>query len=194
MVFYIDLSLTRPRDGILINDTSLGNIKSLADYEVNDPKENQPVVFGQGFGGITDIQVGPDGYLYVLSYTGSLFRILPYSDGVAGEERQLADTTVTNDTENDNSIPVSIAGINGDNSYSPNPVKIQKGQTVTWYNGDAISHTVTSGLDGDTNAAKIFDSDAIIPNQHYSMTFDNTGDYQYYCIYHPSMVGEIIVE
>ncbi len=43
--------LNQPRDGILINDTSLGNIKSLADYEVNDPKENQPVVFGQGFGG-----------------------------------------------------------------------------------------------------------------------------------------------
>ena len=186
--------LNQAREGILINDTSLGNIKSLADYEVNDPKENQPVVFGQGFGGITDIQVGPDGYLYVLSYTGALFRILPSSDGLAEEERQLADTTATNDTENNNSVPVSIVGINGDNSYSPNPVKIQKGQTVTWYNGDAISHTVTSGLDGDTDAGKIFDSDAIIPNQHYSITFDNTGDYQYYCIYHPSMVGEIIVE
>lgn len=186
--------LNQARDGILINDTSLGNIKSLADYEVNDPKENQPVVFGQGFGGITDIQVGPDGYLYVLSYTGSLFRILPSSGGLAGEESQLADMTGTNDTENDYSVPVSIVGINGDNSYSPNPVKIQKGQTVTWYNGDAISHTVTSGLDGDTDAGKIFDSDAIIPNQHYSITFDNTGDYQYYCIYHPSMIGEIIVE
>ncbi len=186
--------LNQPRDGILINDTSLGNIKSLADYEVNDPKENQPVVFGQGFGGITDIEVGPDGYLFLLSYTGSLFKILPYSDGVAGKERQLVDTTETNDTENNNSVPVSIAGINGDNSYSPNPVKIQKGQTVTWYNGDAISHTVTSGLDGDTDSGTIFDSNAIIPNQHYSITFDNTGDYQYYCIYHPSMVGEIIVE
>ena len=185
--------LNQARDNILINDTSLGNIKSLTDYEVNDPKENQPIVFGQGFGGITDIQVGPDGYLYVLSYTGSLFRILPYLDGVDGKERQLVGTAETNDTENNNSVPVSIAGINGDNSYSPNPVKIQKGQTVTWYNGDAISHTVTSGLDGDTDAGTIFDSDAIIPNQHYSITFDNTGDYQYYCIYHPSMVGEIIV-
>jgi len=123
-----------------------------------------------------------------------LFRILPSSDGLAGEESQLADKTGTNDTQNDNSVPVSIVGINGDNSYSPNPVKIQKGQTVTWYNGDAISHTVTSGIDGDTDAGKMFDSDAIIPNQHYSITFDNTGDYQYYCIYHPSMVGEIMVE
>jgi glucose/arabinose dehydrogenase len=26
------------------------------------------VTFGQGFGGITDIKVGPDGYLYVLSH------------------------------------------------------------------------------------------------------------------------------
>ena len=186
--------LNRARDGILINDTSSGDIKSLADYEVNDPKENQPIVFGQGFGGITDIQVGPDGYLYVLSFTGSLFRIMPYSDGVAGKERQPVDTTGTNDTTNDNSVPVSIAGINGDNSYSPNPIKIQKGQTITWYNGDAISHTVTSGLDSDADAGTIFDSGAIIPNEHYSMTFDNTGDYQYYCIYHPSMVGEIIVE
>jgi plastocyanin len=186
--------LNQARDGILINDTSLGNIKSLADYEVNDPKENQPIVFGQGFGGITDIQVGPDGYLYVLSYTGSLFRIIPHSDGVAGKESQVVDRSATSDTEDDNSVPVSIVGINGANSYSPNPVKIQKGQTVTWYNGDAISHTVTSGLEGDTDAGKMFDSNAIIPNQHYSITFDNAGDYQYYCIYHPSMVGEIIVE
>ena len=186
--------LNQARDGILINDTSLGNIKSLADYEVNDPKENQPLIFGQGFGGITDIQVGPDGYLYVLSYTGSLFRIIPHSDGVAGKESQVVDTSATSDTEDDNSVPVSIVGINGANSYSPNPVKIQKGQTVTWYNGDAISHTVTSGLEGDTDAGKMFDSNAIIPNQHYSITFDNAGDYQYYCIYHPSMVGEIIVE
>ena len=51
----------------------------LADKVVNDPKENQPFVFGQGFGGITDIQVGPDGFLYILSYTGSLFRIVPAS-------------------------------------------------------------------------------------------------------------------
>jgi hypothetical protein len=27
----------------------------------------QPFVFGSGFGGITDIEVGPDGYLYVLA-------------------------------------------------------------------------------------------------------------------------------
>ena len=36
----------------------------------------QEIVFGNGFGGITDIQVGPDGYLYVLSYSGAIYRIV----------------------------------------------------------------------------------------------------------------------
>ena len=27
-----------------------------------------PVIFGQGFDGISDLEIGPDGYLYVVSY------------------------------------------------------------------------------------------------------------------------------
>jgi aldose sugar dehydrogenase len=37
----------------------------------------QEIVFGNGFGGITDIQVGPEGYLYVLSYSGAIYKIVP---------------------------------------------------------------------------------------------------------------------
>ena len=38
------------------------------------------VTIGQGFGVITDIQVGPDdGYLYILTLQGSLYRIVPNS-------------------------------------------------------------------------------------------------------------------
>jgi hypothetical protein len=36
------------------------------------------ILFGQGFGGITDLTVGPDGYLYVVSIgQEKIFRILP---------------------------------------------------------------------------------------------------------------------
>lgn len=36
------------------------------------------ILFGHGFGGITDLTVGPDGYLYVVSIgQGKIFRILP---------------------------------------------------------------------------------------------------------------------
>ena len=35
-------------------------------------------LFGKGFGAITDIEVGPDGYLYVVSIgLGEIFRIVP---------------------------------------------------------------------------------------------------------------------
>ena len=35
-------------------------------------------MFAKGFGGITDLEVGPDGYLYVVSIgLGKIFRIGP---------------------------------------------------------------------------------------------------------------------
>ncbi|HEX2305669.1 MAG TPA: PQQ-dependent sugar dehydrogenase [Nitrososphaeraceae archaeon] len=41
----------------------------------------QDIIFGQGFGIITDIEVGPDGYLYVVSFLqgiqGKIFKIVP---------------------------------------------------------------------------------------------------------------------
>ena len=40
----------------------------LDDKVVDNDQELDSVVLGTGFGGITDIETGPDGYLYVLSY------------------------------------------------------------------------------------------------------------------------------
>ena len=185
-------TLNEARDNILINDTSLGNVNLLADNQVDETTENRPLIFGQGFGGITDLQVGPDGYLYVLSYTGALYRIVPLSESNTPKNQPAL--AAQNETQSANSIPVVIAGLKGDQSYSPNPINIEAGQTITWYNGDSISHTVTSGQDNDGDEGTEFDSDAIIPNQQYSLTFDRSGEYPYYCIYHPTMVGEVIVE
>lgn len=188
-------TLNDARDEININDTYSGNIQALSDNQVDVTNENQPIVFGQGFGGITDIEVGPDGYLYVLSYTGSLYRIMPAENqSIYGGKSDPSTKNVPTTTTDPNSIPVIITGINADQSFSPNPIRIQQGQTITWYNGDTVSHTITSGADGDPDEGSLFDSNAIIPSQYYSLTFDEIGEYRYYCIYHPSMVGEIIVE
>ena len=54
----------------------------LADKIADTPQELQEggVVLGQGFGVITDIQIGPDdGFLYILALNGSLYRIVPNS-------------------------------------------------------------------------------------------------------------------
>jgi aldose sugar dehydrogenase len=54
--------LNQNRTGLSLNGTLANKI---ADNQSELRREG--VIFGQGFGGITDLQVGPDGYLYVLS-------------------------------------------------------------------------------------------------------------------------------
>ena len=44
---------------------------SLADKVANADDENQGIIFGYGFGAITDIEVGPDGYLSIVGFQGT---------------------------------------------------------------------------------------------------------------------------
>jgi glucose/arabinose dehydrogenase len=62
------------------NRTDLVLDGQLQDKVVNLPEELEGIRFGEGFGAITDIQIGPyDGYLYVVSYglDGKIYRIVP---------------------------------------------------------------------------------------------------------------------
>ena len=49
----------------------------LADKVADADDENEGIIFGQGFGAITDIEVGPDGYLYIVGFQGTIYRIVP---------------------------------------------------------------------------------------------------------------------
>jgi aldose sugar dehydrogenase len=51
----------------------------LADRIANEREEMSDIIFAEGFNGIADLQVGPDGYLYIISNL-SIFRIRPASD------------------------------------------------------------------------------------------------------------------
>ena len=61
------------------NRTGLKVEGSLADKIANNATENNDIIFGDGFGGISDLEVGPyDGYLYVVSLGhGAIYRIVP---------------------------------------------------------------------------------------------------------------------
>ena len=53
-------------------------IAGLEDLVADNPEEVNAVTFGTGFhSGITDIETGPDGYLYILTFSGDLYRIVP---------------------------------------------------------------------------------------------------------------------
>ena len=85
-----------------------------------------------------------------------------------------------------NSTVVRIVGNAGSNSFSPNPVEVKVGATVTWINDDSSQHTVTSR---DT----VFDSGVMGKGQSFSFTFVKAGEYQYFCEPHPNMVGTAVV-
>jgi aldose sugar dehydrogenase len=73
-LYHFDLS--QNRKGLALNG-------ALSDRKADSPEELQNVILAKGLNGITDIEVGPDGYLYVLSYWGgSIHRILPSSQAL----------------------------------------------------------------------------------------------------------------
>ena len=86
----------------------------------------------------------------------------------------------------ENSTVVKIVANAGSNSFSPNPVEVKVGETVTWINDDSGRHTVTS-KDG------VFDSGIMGKGQSFSYTFDKAGEYTYHCEPHPNMVGTVVV-
>ena len=73
-IYHFDLN--KERDGFLLEGL-------LKDKVANNDDEFQPVIFSRGLSsgiGITDLEIGPDGHLYVLSYStsgGAIFKITP---------------------------------------------------------------------------------------------------------------------
>jgi glucose/arabinose dehydrogenase len=66
------------RDGISSGTAQQQQESGLSDLVVNNEDELSAITFGSDFGGITDIETGPDGFLYVLSYDdGVIYRISP---------------------------------------------------------------------------------------------------------------------
>jgi len=59
------------------NRTGLNLTGSLKDKIANSDLEVGDLIIAQGLDTITDMQIGPDGYLYVLSYTGKIFKVIP---------------------------------------------------------------------------------------------------------------------
>ncbi len=79
------------------------------------------------------------------------------------------------------------------NCFSPSVIQVAVGTTVTWQNNDKVGHTTTSGNPTDNTTGTIWDSSLVNAGKTYSFTFQNAGDYKYFCMVHPWMTGEVIV-
>ncbi|WP_168916393.1 cupredoxin domain-containing protein [Microcella flavibacter] len=91
--------------------------------------------------------------------------------------------------------------------FKPENITVPVGTTVTWTNGETIGHTVTSGAWGEVNESTglrgsqtpdgLYDhalSAKGSEGDSFSFTFDEPGEYPYYCQPHLTMNAMVIVE
>ena len=79
-----------------------------------------------------------------------------------------------------------------DRCYAPSLILTKKGNSVTWVNEDSAFHSVTSGFY--ESPTELFDSGHLDPFESFTFTFDDVGDYDYFCTLHPWMEGLVTVE
>jgi plastocyanin len=92
-------------------------------------------------------------------------------------------------------IPVgtSVPGCEDTNAcYLPANITINAGDTVEWPNVDTAAHTVTSGSPAE-GPSGVFDSSLLMADATFAFTFEDAGEYDYFCMVHPWMVGSVSV-
>ena len=74
-----------------------------------------------------------------------------------------------------------------DFAFSPDPITVTVGQSVTWTNDDPFAHTVKAE-DGS------FDSGRLAQGAAFTTSFTTPGTYAYLCGIHNSMTATVVVE
>ncbi|MGI8660208.1 MAG: cupredoxin domain-containing protein [Thermoleophilaceae bacterium] len=75
-----------------------------------------------------------------------------------------------------------------DFDFEPPAIEVKAGSKVTFTNKDSAVHTATSEEEG------LFDSDDLEQGKPRSVSFDKPGTFAYYCVYHATMKGEVVVK
>jgi len=71
-------------------------------------------------------------------------------------------------------------------AFSPTPLTVAQGTTVTWENRDDIPHAIYC-------PALNLHSHALDTNETFGYRFDQVGTFDYICSIHPHMRGRIVV-
>jgi hypothetical protein len=117
----------------------------------SDLPKAEPIIFGEGFGGISNLVVSPDGYLYVVSVgTGNIYRIESANTSKTISTNATSSSMSTRIVSNTNTVAAIVqknltavsmepdAADLGDNAFNPSIVDINVGDTIVWTNNDPI--------------------------------------------------------
>jgi plastocyanin len=72
-------------------------------------------------------------------------------------------------------------------SYQPARLGVHVGDTIVWENKDLFPHTVTA-------TARAFDSDVLVNGKSWRFVARRKGTFDYACVFHPVMKGQLTVE
>jgi glucose/arabinose dehydrogenase/plastocyanin len=187
------------------NRTHLALPQSLSSGSIasSDLPIADPIIFGEGFGGISNLAVGPDGYLYVVAIgTGDIYRI---SQSANNTSKTTTATSFTNATSSGTSSTGIVANATNtaaigqknitavsiepdasdlaDKAFNPSIVNIKVGNTVVWTNNDSVIHTIVEGSPSLPSAASTIRPEASTTSMGFQsgflsqgMTFKHTFD------------------
>ena len=101
----------------------------------------------------------------------------------------------------DADFTIDVRGI----AFDPTEVEVAAGTTVTWVNFDeGVTHTVTTGApqkqgvpgvsaDKPARPDGVLDGELATDGEEFSYTFDEEGEYEYFCTVHAGMKGVVVV-
>ena len=99
---------------------------------------------------------------------------------------QVNNTTIINNPAPVNNPNPQTYTVNiQNNAFNPSSLQIPAGSTVKWVNLDSVQHEPKGN---------VFDSGPLNQNGVFEYTFNQAGTYNYACVIHPSMQGQIIVQ
>jgi aldose sugar dehydrogenase len=182
--------LNTNRTGLKLNGT-------LSDQVANRSTELAPVIFGQGFNGVSDLEIGPDGYLYVVSYSyvcnpaighvkpqGAIYKISPKS----GVPKISSDVSIPVNTAYKSKIIGKIAS-NAVLKNISDPTKGDNGRTLLMENETHWSPTLrlnATYIEGSFRIA--FDKNEKDQDKHAGLVWQEGNNKTYYAFVRP---GEI---
>ena len=77
--------------------------------------------------------------------------------------------------------------------YNPYSITVKEGSVIEWQNFDDAAHTVTSGYPED-GPDGYFDTGLFMSQESFKFQLKKAGTYDYFCMVHPWMTGQIIVD
>ena len=72
-------------------------------------------------------------------------------------------------------------------AYTPNPLTVSTGTTVSFLNSDSTTHTSTAD-------AGAWSSPNLASGKRFNVTLSTAGRFTYHCALHPNMIGTITVQ